>query len=198
MFNGSLYGNFRNLTFTEVWDSYDKFLDDLKECEIPLYDNTNDSFYFKEDHIRLTFYLCYARYGNSVIAPSDINRFKYAFFSIMYTAGPTWSKKVEIQDRLRNLTESELLKSSKEIYNHAFNPSTEPSTSSIDELSYINEQNTTNRVRSVLDGYNFLLDLLSEDVSNTYLTRFKKLFLTVVYPEEPLWYSTINEEDENA
>lgn len=206
MYNGSLYGNFRNITFTECWESYDEFLEDLKECEIPLFTEGNpdaspavpDTWYIKEENIKTLFYLCYARYANSVIAASDINRFKYNFFSIVFCWGPTWEKKLEIQNKLRNMSDSELLISSKDIYNHAFNPSSAPSTSSLTEIEYINEQNTTNRVRSKLDAYDYLLSLLKNDVSGEFLDRFKKLFITIVMPEMPLWYSTINEEDENA
>lgn len=45
---------------------------------------------------------------------------------------------------------------SKSIYNHAFNPSNEPSTASLDELDYINEQNTSNVKRSKIDAYGML------------------------------------------
>ena len=42
-----------------------------------------------------------------------------------------------------NLSEEDIRLGSKAIYNQALNPQTEPSTKSLEELTYINQQNTT-------------------------------------------------------
>lgn len=89
------------------------------------------------------YYLLYARYGNSSIANSDENQFKYKIFSTIYIGGATWAKKQEIQDKLRAMTEDEILAGTKAINNHAYNPQTAPTTDTVEELNYINEQNTT-------------------------------------------------------
>ena len=107
--------------------------------------------------------------------------------------GPTWEKRLEIQKELRNLNIEELQKSATAIYNHSYNPSTEPSTQTLEELRTINDQNVTKHKRSKTDAYALLLSLLETDVTEEFLSKFKKLFIQVVSPELPLWYLTQDE-----
>lgn len=138
----------------------------------------------------LLYYLLVARYANSVIASDDENRFKYQMFSIIFQYGPTWAKELEIQKSIRTLTEDELREGTRSTVNNAANPSTQPSTIDTEELPYVNQQNVSKVKRSKVDGYALVLSLLKEDVSEEFLRRFQKLFLTVVQPERPLWYIT--------
>lgn len=184
--NNSLYGNYRTRKFTDIYDNVDSFLADYSDNGLPmLVDTTN---------MTTLFYLLYARYGNSNIASSDENQFKYKLFSLVFQYGPTWAKRLEIQDKVRNLTEDELRESAKALYNHSYNPSTLPSTDTVDELLTINEQNVTKHRRSKTDAYALLNDLLETDVTEEFISKFKKLFITIVEPELPLWYVS-NEED---
>lgn len=182
---GSLYGSYRQKKFTNVYDSVEKFLADYNGVGLPTT--------ISQGSAQTLYYLLYGRYGNDVIASSDINRFKYRLFGIIFQYGPTWEKRLEIQEKLRGLTEDEILTGSRQIYNNAQNPSTEPSTDTTDELQYINEQNVTKNRRGKLDAYAVLMELLRSDVTNELLTKFKTLFLTVIEPEEPLYY--VSEED---
>ena len=182
---GSLYGSYRQKKFTDVYDSVEKFLADYNGVGLPTT--------ISQGSAQTLYYLLYGRYGNDVIASSDINRFKYRLFGIIFQYGPTWEKRLEIQEKLRGLTEDEILTGSRQIYNNAQNPSTEPSPDTTDELQYINEQNVTKNRRGKLDAYAMLMELLRSDVTNELLTKFKTLFLTVIEPEEPLYY--VSEED---
>lgn len=182
---GSLYGSYRQKKFTDVYDSVEKFLADYNGVGLPTT--------ISQGSAQTLYYLLYGRYGNDVIASSDINRFKYRLFGIIFQYGPTWEKRLEIQEKLRGLTEDEIMTGSRQIYNNAQNPSTEPSTDTTDELQYINEQNVTKNRRGKLDAYAMLMELLRSDVTNELLTKFKTLFLTVIEPEEPLYY--VSEED---
>lgn len=181
-YSGSLYGSYRQKRFTDVYESVEDFLADYKDCGIPTTISDNSA--------QTLFYLLYGSYGNDVVASSDINRFKYKLFSIIFQYGPNWEKQLEIQNKLRGLTEDDIRLGSRQIYNTAQNPSTEPSTDTTDELQYINNQNVTKNQRGVLEGYATLLSLLRTDVTQEFLNRFRKLFLTIVQPEEPLLYIT--------
>lgn len=187
MICSSLYGNYRTRKFTDVYGDVDKFLED--------YNNIGIKPTITEESATTLFYLLYARYGNSHIANSDENQFKYKVFSTIFMYGPTWEKRLDIQNKLRNLTESELVSGSKQIVNHSFNPSTEPSTSTLEELTTINDQNTSHYKKSKLDAYNLLLGLLQTDVTDEFISKFKKLFLVITEPQLPLWYITDIEED---
>lgn len=181
-YSGSLYGSYRQKRFTDVYERVEDFLADYKDCGIPT--TISDS------SAQTLFYLLYGSYGNDVVASSDINRFKYKLFSIIFQYAPNWEKQLEIQNKLRGLTEDDIRLGSRQIYNTAQNPSTEPSTGTTDELQYINNQNVTKNQRGVLEGYATLLSLLRTDVTQEFLNRFRKLFLTIVQPEEPLLYIT--------
>lgn len=181
-YSGSLYGSYRQKKFTDVYESVTDFLADYKDCGLPTTISDNSA--------QTLFYLLYGSYGNDIVASSDINRFKYKLFSIIFQYGPNWEKQLEIQNKLRGLTEDDIRLGSRQIYNTAQNPSTEPSTDTTDELQYINNQNVTKNQRGVLEGYATLLSLLRTDVTQEFLNRFRKLFLTIVQPEEPLLYIT--------
>ena len=190
MWNNSLYGNFRQRKFTDIYEQVDTFISDYNDCGIPVT--------ISDDSIKTLFYLLYARYGNSTIASSDENQFKYKLFSIIFSYGPTWEKRLEVQKALREMSLDELRDSSKAIYNHAFNPSTAPATDDSGEhiMDHINDQNVTLHKRSKTDAYALLIGLLETDVTSDFLNKFKKLFLTIVEPELPLWYITTLQGDE--
>lgn len=182
MWNNSLYGNYRQVKFTDVWQTAESFVSDYKNngIETTISDKTATTLY----------YLLYSRYGNSVLASSDTNRFKYDVWATIFSYGPTWEKRLEIQNKLRNLTDDELFTGATQIYNHAYNPGTAPSTNTLDELTAINEQNTSKNKKGKMDAYAMLIALLETDVTESFLDKFKKLFLKVVQPELPLWYAT--------
>lgn len=185
-YNGSLYGNYRTEKFTDYYPDVTTFLNEYHDIGLPVtIDDTNAS---------TLYYLLYARYGNDHIASSDPNRFKYDMFRIIWQYGPNWVKKLEIQTKLRGLTEKELLEGSRQIYNNASNPSVNPSNFTDEELQYINNQNVTKSKKGTLEGYGLLMGLLEDDVTEAFLAKFKKLFLTIVMPELPLWYVSEGED----
>ena len=180
----SLYGSYRTDKFTDIFSSYDDFKNDF-----------NDTVFtgaITDDNLEILFYLIYAEYGNSHIANSDPTQFEYKLFSTIWMYGPTWEKKLDYQSKIRALTDTQLLEGSKSIYNHAYNPGTTPTTSSLEEVTYINDQNTTNFKRSKLDAYFQASSYLEQNFTKEFLNRFKKLFLQIVEPQEPLLYE--NEE----
>lgn len=178
----SVYGNYRTRKFADIWPSADAFIQDYQASAIPQKLKVADA--------TTLYYLLYARYGNSSIANSDENQFKYKIFSTIYIGGATWAKKQEIQDKLREMTEDEILAGTKAINNHAYNPQTAPTTDTVEELEYINEQNTTKYKKSKLDGYALLWAILNDGVTERFLREFRYHFLVVVEPQLPLWYVT--------
>lgn len=141
----------------------------------------------------LIYYLLLSNYANSVIASDDENRFKYKVFSTIFQYGPTWAKELETQKAIRELSLDELQEGTRNIVNAAANPSTTPSTQDTEELPYVNNQNVSKTKRSKVDGYALLLSLLKDDVTESFMKRFKPLFLNIVEPERPLWYATYDD-----
>ena len=84
---------------------------------------------------------------------------------------------------------------SKDIYNSALNPNTEPGTNTTDELDYISSQNVTKRSKSKIDAYAELMALLKTDVTKDVIDGFKGYFKQVVQKELPLYYEKEVEND---
>ena len=189
--NNEMIPQYSTITFTDVWDSAGEFKSDLADSPFAGCISTTSP-----DNVSLVFYLLYARYGNNPIANLDVTQWKFKIFSTIFQYGPTWEKRLDVQKKIRNLTETDLLAGSKAIYNSALNPSTTPSTGSLDELTYINSQNTTNYKKPKMEAYAQLWDILQTDVTEEFLVKFKKCFKIFVSAEQPLLYVSDIDEDE--
>ena len=174
------------MTFSEVYGSASEFLTAVKGC--PLMEVSTDVYLLKDSSINNLFYLLYARYGNSPIANADVNQFKYKVYSRIFQYGPTWEKKLEIQQSVRDLTLADLKKGTLSIYNKALNPETAPSTVDTGPLPYVNEQNVSKVEKNASQAYAEWMSLLEEDVTGYFIRRFESCFKKVVLPERPLLY----------
>ncbi len=181
-------------TFEEVFPSDDEFIAKIKNT---VFYTSAFSSMLTDEMLQLNFALLYNKYGGSPIANSSEDKFISKVFGIIWQYGPNWVQKLKIQEKLRSLgidDNSEIYKGSSAIYNHALNPETAPSTATLDELTYINDQNTTKYKRSRLEGLAQLMDLLTDSFTDDYINKFRKLFRTIVSPERT--YVFVNEEDE--
>ena len=214
--------------FCEIWDSSDKFLAD--------YNNTGTEFTnqvpptISQENALMTYLLLFSRYGNNPIANYDVNQFKNKIFTIIWQYGPAWEKRLSMQEDIRNLTLQEIMTGTKTdwssegtqsqnnsgtdttINNHAYNPSTAPTTQTTNELDYIDQQQvakgsatstisgtdskTTGQTvtKSKMDAYAQLWDLVATDVTNVYIAKFKNCFKQFVAPERRMIYVTEDEE----
>ena len=214
--------------FCEIWDSSDSFLAD--------YNNTGTEFTnqvpttISQENALMTYLLLFSRYGNNPIANYDITQFKNKIFTLIWQYGPAWEKRLSMQEDIRNLTLQEITQGTKTdwssegsqsqnnsgtdttINNHAFNPSTAPTTQTTNELDYIDQQQvakgsntstisgtdsqTTGQVvtKSKMDAYAQLWDLVATDVTNDYIAKFKNCFKQFVAPERRMIYVTEDEE----
>ena len=185
--------------FTDIWDEAADFKADYVAS--PLvgaihYGETVGQVTYP-DNVTTLYYLLYARYGNNPIANYDEEQFKYKVFTIMWQYGPAWQKRLDIQEKLRNLSEEDILKGARAIHNHAYNPNQAPSTASLEEVEYINEQSSSNYKKSKMEAYAQLWDLISTDVTQEFLNKFQKCFKQFVAPERMLLYVTETEDEGN-
>lgn len=178
----------RHKKFSEFWGyDVDAFIEEAKTNGIPLL--------ISEDTTRTAYYLLLAEYANSTISNDDENQFKGRLFLTIFKYGPTWEKRLDVQAKIRALTEDDILRGAKQIVNKADHPGTQPSTASLEELPMISEQTAVTSRRDKLTGYNNLLALLETDVTASFLDKFRPLFMKCVVPERPLLYR--NEKEEN-
>lgn len=194
------YGNFRNYTFSDMYPTLDAFLNGYKDSFgdfISLgYNNVEIPKKLTEENIKTLYYLLYGQYGGSTITGDDQFQWCYQLWSTVFMYGPTWEKRLKIQDEIRAMTIDEAIKGSVSINNQSLNPSEAPVADSDDILKTINTQTVNKFNKSKVEGYQYLIDLLETDVTKMFLDKFKVLFLKIVAPQEPLWYTTeITQED---
>ena len=172
-------------TFSQVYSSYEEFKKDYDSL-IALVSGGGQP--LTEANVRATFYLLFSRYGNNPIVNFDVTQFKMKLMAVIATYGPAWEKKKSIQKSLRELTEADLLQGAKQIYNHAFNPSTEPSTQELEEITHINDQNVSNNKKAKMEAYSILWANLHVDSTDEYLNKFKNCFSRFVGDQCPILF----------
>lgn len=173
-------------TFNQVWKNYDLFKVDYDASPFTGAIHEGEIIEGKTmpDNLQILYYLLYAKFGNSFITNLDENQWKFKVFSTIWKYGPAWEKKLEIQANLKELEldSDTLLQGAKAIYNKALNPETNPTTAALEELTYINEQNTTNYKKSKMDALTQLWNLIATDVTDSFLERFAPLFKKIWNP----------------
>lgn len=179
------------ILFTDVWDDVADFKTDFAGSPF-----TGSIKATSPDNVSIVFYLLYARYGNNPIANNDVDQWKMKIFSVMYQYGPSWEKRLDIQAKLRALTDNDIMKGTEATHNHANNPSTEPGTDDPYHLDYINDQNVTIYKKPKMEAYAQLWDLIDTDVTEEFIQRFKSCFKTFVAPEKPLLFVSEDEEED--
>ena len=160
-------------TFSEIYENATEFVNSYKASPLYLSELT-------DANLTIIYNLLLARYGETPIYNKTADIFKVKFYSLIYQYAPTWQKKLSIQTTLRGLSESELIVGTTTIYNRASNPETAPTTETLDELTYINDQNTQKFKRNKSQAYSELYQLLRDDITEDFIRRFKILFRNIV------------------
>lgn len=183
MMENSLYGRYRTNTFSEIFPDLHTFLTTFRASGL-------NSEALTDKNLTILYYELYGEYGNSHIASSDENQFKYKMFAIILNKGLIWQKNLETQTKLQQLTDEQILQVGRNLSSHAFNPGEggQKITDGETFLDYINDQSSTKQSGAYVDSMMNYMNALS-DVSTAFIAEFKKLFLTIVNPEVPLLYS---------
>lgn len=195
-------------SFVDVWDDSDNFKADYKASVFYDYKeetvtedgvtktiiHLNNS--ISEPRIELLFGLLYAKYGNNPISGNNLHQFKTKLFSIIYKYGPEWETKLNIQQKVRDLKDDDVMLGSFTIYNHAYNDASNPATNNSEYISeYINDQNTTRYKKSPLEGLILQWDALADNSTEKFINKFQVCFQRCVYPQWGERVTTEIEED---
>lgn len=176
-------------TFSNIFPNYESFEEGWNDLELP--ETFTDINFLKTIYILLM-----GEYGFSSIMSMSEDLFKVKLFTRIMAYGGHYEREFNMQRKLLTMTDEELQVSSKAIFNTSINPSEAPTTDTLDELTTINQQNVTKHKRSLLDAYSYLTSLLDDSITKTFVKRFNDLFVRVLRTNNPLYYITV-EEDEN-
>lgn len=173
-------------TFLEIFPASSDFISGYKAS--PLYINE-----LTDATLGVLYSLLVAKYGENPISNKTVDLFKNKLYSVIFKFGPTWNKKLDLQKKLRALTDTELMLGTTTIYNRASNPESAPSTDTLDELTYINDQNTQKFKKNKSTAYAELYTLLRDDVTDSFINQFRICFRNIVAGD----YVYVEEEDED-
>lgn len=173
---------YENLTYDLVFDSAATFITKVRATGLIVDTSINDSF------LSLLFGMLYAKHGTDPIVSANEDQwiFKVALTTNSYA--PTYIKKMDIQKSLRALTDDEIREGYKNIFNHAINPSTKPSTENTSELPYINDQNVNKGKKGVVDAYAYLWEVLNSNLTEEFLKKYDKLFSKIATTTDRVVY----------
>lgn len=184
-----MYGYYRTRTFSDIYPTLELFIKDYQECGIePSLKNENNK------TLTNLYYLLYARYCDSHIASANEYGFRLKLWSKVFMYGPTWEKRLEVQRNIRNLAKESLERGNTNINNTALHPDVTPGVDALQPLDFITQQTAANQKRGELEALILQYNQLETDVTEGFIEEFKKLFLTVVFPEEPGWYYNYQED----
>lgn len=168
------------LKFDEIWESATAFVNAYHNQSLPQE--------LSDDSITTLYYLLYGRYGSDSIIGTNVRQWEYRFWGMVFQYGPAWEKRLQVQKRVRELSEDDLRDGDLNLNNLAYNPGTAPATTSTEVLKGIAQQNAGIKKRSILGGYSMLESLLATDVSEEFLEHFKDLFKPLLYSGVPYIY----------
>lgn len=180
----SYYGGFYSSTFSEIYPTYEAWQEDynLFKESLPYFGD------FKNNQtVKMIYYALASQYAFSHHIGSK-DQWRLMMWSRVMEYGRFFERELEVQKDILGLSIEDLKQGSKAIYNTAHNPGTAPSTNSLEELEYINQQSTTNYKKSKLEGYALLMNMLNKDLVYDFVNKFKNLFIQVCYPDYPLLY----------
>lgn len=188
MWNNELFTAPYTKTFSEAYPTYDLFLSDYNGFDLK-------SVPFKNtDFLKTIYTILMGEYASSAIMNMSEPQFKIRLFTRIMAHGPQYERELDIQAKLLSMDDSEIQVSAKAIYNTSLNPSRKPTTHTLEELTTINQQSVTNHVRSKLDAWDYLGQLMDDDITKRFVKKFNDLFVVVLKTNNPLWYTT-KEED---
>ena len=101
MSNVEMIPQYDTKLFTDIFDDAGTFVYYYKNIGIPTT--------ISDQNARTLYFLLYARYGNTPIANYDEEQWKYKIFSVVFQYGPTWEKRLSMQETLRNMQLADLV-----------------------------------------------------------------------------------------
>ena len=161
---------YENLTYDLVFPTSSDFVTKLRATSIITELEITDSF------LELLWAMLYAKHGTDPIVSANEPQWIYKVALTTKSYAPTYLKKDAIQKKLRSLTDDQIREGYKNIFNHAVNPSTTPSTDNTNELPYINDQHVNKGKKGYVDSYAYLWDILNSNLTEEFLKKYDKLF----------------------
>lgn len=186
MDNAAYFGGYRTRSFAEIFPDFATFQAAYQQSAFP--DMLLTGTGYENFGLSTIFSLLMARYFESHIATDSEDAFKLKIMGRIYQHGQAWQREMFLQQKYISMSDAEIIAGSKAVYNHAKNPSTAPSTGSLEELTYIDEQNVTTFKKYGPDAWRQISASIDPDICKRFTDKFRDLFIKVTAPDYPLYY----------
>lgn len=137
--------------------------------------------------------LLFAKYANNPIANGSEEQFKNKLYAIVFQFGPNWQKRLEVQKKIIELSDDDLIIGQKSIANRANNIGLDGTKAELEELNQVDDQTVNTIKRSKVEAYASLLSMLDDDFTELFIDRFKVLFNQFAMAQEVITFVTEEE-----
>lgn len=168
------------LKFKDVFTNQNDFINAVGylESDGTIYEGTSKvTPVLSDDQTYQCYYLLMSRYYDSTFKLTDKDSIARRFGAILASYGAVWAKHKEINQKVRNMSEDEIIEGQTSVSNNASNPSIEPSTQTLEELTYIDNQLVNKTKRSKLNAYEQFKDMIDSEKDEWLINKFKDLFI---------------------
>lgn len=178
----TIYSDYYNARFADIYPDFQAFKTAQGESKIPLK--------ISQANFQTLYYLMRARWLDSHIKASSIGGFTRRVALTIFQHGPQWQKKLALQDELRNIDLQTARVGDTFINNHAYNPSTQPSTATLTQLPTIDDQVAHKKLKGSVQAIRDLWLMLEEDPTQQFLNKFQPLFISIAASQFAPTYDT--------
>lgn len=191
--NVAYIGGYRTRSFSEIFPDLATFKSEYDKGAFP--DNLLSGAGYQELGLSTIYSLLMARYFESHIATDSEDAFKLQIMSRIYQHGQQWQRQMYLQQKYITMSDGDILAGSKAVYNHAKNPGTAPSAGSLEELTYIDDQNVTTFKKYGPDAWRQISASIDPGICKRFTDKFRDLFIKISAPDYPLYYKEASPND---
>lgn len=174
--------------FGEIWVDEPTFTAEMFKLMTDAYDTT-----LTEAQCKRLFYELSARFTGSNVRYTDEFQFKLRLGSIMSQYGPLYFSNLELVAQAQGTELDQFMTAGKTLMNAAQNNATLPGVGTDQELPYVNSQNVVNTKRAIDIALDAKKSFLRDEFTKQFYTRFNELFISIIYPQMPMWFITEEE-----
>lgn len=186
-YNAAYVGGYRTRSFSEIYPDFATFQTAYKKGAFP--DMLLTGTGYANFGLSTIYALLMARYFESHISTDSEDAFELQLMSRIFQHGQAWQKEMYLQQKLIGMTDADILDGGKIVYNHAEHPDTPPTTDTLDELTYISDQNVTKYKKYAPDAWGQVTAGIDSGICKRFTDKFRDLFLTCTAPDFPLYYT---------
>lgn len=145
---------------------------------------------YQDYNLETAYFMLMSEFASAHIKSTSVDLFKLRFAKLLFEYVPVWQREMYFQSKLLTMSDEELIKGSRTVHNHANHPGSVPSTASLEELTYIDNQTTSNYVKNVPEAIREHIYSINYNPTEEFINKFRGLFSDVMYSSTTHYYES--------